>query len=45
MSETGTRIDPTQISNKQTSYKSVLDLPNTYVRMEADYIAKWAVGD
>ena len=30
MSETGTRTDPTQISNKQTSSKGVFDLPNTY---------------
>ncbi len=44
-SETGTRTDPTKISNKQTSYKGVLDLPNTYVHREATYLAKQAVGN
>ncbi len=44
-SETDTRTDPTKISNKQTSYKGVLDLPNTYAPTEATYLAKQAVGN
>jgi hypothetical protein len=40
MSETGTRKDHTQISNKQISCKGVLDLPNMYVCREATYLAK-----
>ncbi len=44
-SETGTRTDHTQISNKLISYKGVLDLPNMYVRREATYLAKQAVGN
>ncbi len=38
-------MDPTKISNKQTSYKGVLDLPNRYILREAIYLAKQAVGN